>query len=182
MPGSSFAYASDFAVGPQGHMRQIYLPTLDATKDFAEQIAKCLRVGDIVALRGPLGAGKTTLARYIIQALGWTESEIPSPTFTLAQMYEFSNFTLWHFDMYRLESPEDAFELGVEEAFADGVSLIEWPERLGGYLPGQRLDIVLSFKNDPGKNDAAMNDGGARQVELSADSSWADRMEQMCDG
>jgi len=153
-------------------MRQINLSTLDATKDLAVRIAKCLRVGDIVALKGPLGAGKTTLARYIIQGLGWTESEIPSPTFTLAQEYDFLNFTLWHFDMYRLETPEDAFELGVEEAFATGVSLIEWPERLGGCLPLQRLDVTLSFRND----------AGVRQVELSAESAWADRVEQLCNG
>ena len=153
-------------------MRQINLSTLDATKDLAVRIAKCLRVGDIVALKGPLGAGKTTLARYIIQGLGWTESEIPSPTFTLAQEYDFLNFTLWHFDMYRLETPEDAFELGVEEAFATGVSLIEWPERLGGYLPLQRLDVTLSFRTN----------AGARRVELSAGAAWGDRVEQLCNG
>ena len=158
-------------------MHQINLPTLDATKDLAARIAKCLRVGDIVALKGPLGAGKTTLARYVIQGLGWMESEIPSPTFTLAQEYDFSKFTLWHFDMYRLEAPEDAFEIGVEEAFATGVSLIEWPERLGGYLPLQRLDVTLSFRNDAGRDDE-----GARQVELSVESAWADRVDQLCNG
>ena len=158
-------------------MRQINLSTLDATKDLAVRIAKCLRVGDIVALKGPLGAGKTTLARYIIQGLGWMESEIPSPTFTLAQEYDFSKFTLWHFDMYRLEAPEDAFEIGVEEAFATGVSLIEWPERLGGYLPLQRLDVTLSFRDDAGRDDE-----GARQVELSVESAWADRVDQLCNG
>jgi len=158
-------------------MHQINLPTLDATKDLAARIAKCLRVGDIVALKGPLGAGKTTLARYIIQGLGWMESEIPSPTFTLAQEYDFSKFTLWHFDMYRLEAPEDALEIGVEEAFATGVSLIEWPERLGGYLPLQRLDVTLSFRNDAGRDDE-----GARQVELNVESAWADRVDQLCNG
>jgi len=158
-------------------MHQINLPTLDATKDLAARIAKCLRVGDIVALKGPLGAGKTTLARYVIQGLGWMESEIPSPTFTLAQEYDFSKFTLWHFDMYRLEAPEDAFEIGVEEAFATGVSLIEWPERLGGYLPLQRLDVTLSFRDDAGRDDE-----GARQVELSVESAWADRVDQLCNG
>ncbi|MDE0814093.1 MAG: tRNA (adenosine(37)-N6)-threonylcarbamoyltransferase complex ATPase subunit type 1 TsaE [Alphaproteobacteria bacterium] len=158
-------------------MHQINLSTLDATKDLAARIAKCLRVGDIVALKGPLGAGKTTLARYIIQGLGWMESEIPSPTFTLAQEYDFSKFTLWHFDMYRLEAPEDALEIGVEEAFATGVSLIEWPERLGGYLPLQRLDVTLSFRNDAGRDDE-----GARQVELNVESAWADRVDQLCNG
>ena len=158
-------------------MHQINLSTLDATKDLAARIAKCLRVGDIVALKGPLGAGKTTLARYIIQGLGWMESEIPSPTFTLAQEYDFSKFTLWHFDMYRLEAPEDALEIGVEEAFATGVSLIEWPERLGGYLPLQRLDVTLSFRNNAGRDDE-----GARQVELNVESAWADRVDQLCNG
>jgi len=81
------------------------------------------------------------------------------------------------FDMYRLEAPEDAFEIGVEEAFATGVSLIEWPERLGGYLPLQRLDVTLSFRDDAGRDDE-----GARQVELSVESAWADRVDQLCNG
>ena len=153
-------------------MHQIDLPSLGATKDLAVRIARCLRVGDIVALRGPLGAGKTTLARHIIQTLGWTDSEIPSPTFTLAQLYDLPNFTLWHFDLYRLDNPEDAFELGIEDAFATGVSLIEWPERFGDYLPVRRLDVRLSFK---AKDDA-------RHVELCGDPSWADRLEPLRNG
>ncbi|MBT5107229.1 MAG: tRNA (adenosine(37)-N6)-threonylcarbamoyltransferase complex ATPase subunit type 1 TsaE [Rhodospirillaceae bacterium] len=153
-------------------MHQIDLPSPGATKDLAARITRCLRIGDIVALRGPLGVGKTTLARHVIKALGWTESEIPSPTFTLAQLYDLPDFTLWHFDLYRLDKPEDAFELGIEDAFATGVSLIEWPERLGDYLPTGRLDITLSFKADD----------DARQVDLDGDPSWSDRLDELCNG
>lgn len=153
-------------------MHQIDLPSPGATKNLAARIARCLRIGDVAALRGPLGVGKTTLARHVIQALGWTESEIPSPTFTLAQLYDLPEFTLWHFDLYRLDKPEDAFELGIEDAFATGVSLIEWPERLGDYLPTGRLDITLSFKTDD----------DARQVDLDGDPSWSDRLDELCNG
>ena len=77
-----------------------------------------LRIGDVVALHGDLGAGKTCLARAVIQALGDPEEHVPSPTFTLVQTYDLPDFTLWHFDLYRLESADDAFELDIEEAFA----------------------------------------------------------------
>jgi tRNA threonylcarbamoyladenosine biosynthesis protein TsaE len=153
-------------------MHQIDLLSPGATKDLAARITGCLRTGDIVALHGPLGVGKTTLARHIIQALGWMDSEIPSPTFTLAQQYDLPDFTLWHFDLYRLDDPEDAFELGIEDAFATGVSLIEWPERLGGYLPAARLDVTLSFKTGD----------DARRVVLDGDPTWSDRWDELCDG
>ena len=69
---------------------------------------------------------------------------MPSPTFTLAQTYDFHSGTIWHFDLYRLEEAEDALELGIEDAFAEGISLIEWPERLGAWLPAGRLTVALS--------------------------------------
>jgi tRNA threonylcarbamoyladenosine biosynthesis protein TsaE len=79
-----------------------------------------------------------------VHALGGTE-EVPSPTFTLVQTYALAPAPVWHFDLYRLEAPEQAWELGVEDAFESGISLIEWPERLGALLPDERLDIHLDF-------------------------------------
>ena len=145
----------------------IDLPDTAATESLAQQLARQLRCGDIVALGGDLGAGKTTFARALIQSLGDKDEEVPSPTFTLVQTYELSAFALWHFDLYRLESPEDAFELDIEEAFAMGVSLIEWPERLGPHLPAERLDIRFVFGDGP----------EMRRVTLAGSGAWKTRMD-----
>lgn len=115
-----------------------------ATERLAARIAACLRVGDVIALSGDLGSGKTVFARALIRALCGDE-EVPSPTFTLVQIYAAPAFEIWHFDLYRLERPDDAFELGLEDALADGVTLIEWPERLGHRLPMHRLEIHLAY-------------------------------------
>src|SRR5882672_4489738 len=105
-------------------MPVVDLPDEAATAAFAARISALAEIGDVIALRGNLGAGKTTFARAFIRARGCAE-EVPSPTFTLAQIYELASAAIWHFDLYRLESPEDAWELGIEEAFSDGISLIE---------------------------------------------------------
>ena len=106
----------------------------------------------MVALTGDLGAGKTSFARGAIAALardaGQPLPEVPSPTFTLVQTYEFPAAVLWHFDLYRIERPEDAWELGLEEALAEGISLIEWPERLGPDLPKRHIAVRLAFGPD----------------------------------
>ena len=109
------------------------------------QIARTLCAGDVIALRGDLGAGKTTLARGIIQAL-LGEVEVPSPTYTLIQSYEMPEFELWHCDLYRLEHPEDILELGLLEAMETCAVLLEWPERMGHYLPITCKSIDIKFK------------------------------------
>ncbi len=129
-------------------------------------VAVAVRQGDIIALHGPLGAGKTTLARGLVHHLTDSAEEIVSPTFTLAQIYETPRGNVWHFDLYRLKSPEEAVEIGVEDAFAEGISLIEWPERLGPLLPKKRLDIYLS------------HDGAGRKAVLSG-ASWVDRLPEV---
>ncbi|MDY0870836.1 tRNA (adenosine(37)-N6)-threonylcarbamoyltransferase complex ATPase subunit type 1 TsaE [Dongia rigui] len=110
-------------------------------------LAGLARAGDVLALWGDLGAGKTTLARGFIAAVVPAEEVVPSPTFTLVQTYAAdiggSPADIWHFDLYRLKSAEEAYEVGIEEAFAEGISLIEWPERLGSLLPRHRLDVTL---------------------------------------
>ena len=116
-----------------------------ASERLGARLAPLLRTRDVVALRGDLGAGKTTLARGLLRALaGDPEMDVPSPTFTLVEVYEFSAVTVWHFDLYRLETPEQVFELGWEEALAEGISLVEWPERLGPLLP-KHLSITLEM-------------------------------------
>ena len=115
-----------------------------ATDALGRKLAAILRPGDVVALEGPLGSGKTALARAAIRALTSPEEDVPSPTFTLVQSYESPQGPLYHFDLYRLEAPDQAVELGIDDAFAEGISLVEWPDRLGGYLPRRHLKIVLA--------------------------------------
>jgi tRNA threonylcarbamoyladenosine biosynthesis protein TsaE len=127
---------------------EIRLADLAATERLAARIAVHARPGDVIALQGPLGAGKTAFARGFIAALARAEGrppeDVPSPTFTLVQAYEFARFAVHHFDLYRLEDAGEALELGLDDARADGVVLIEWPERLGPLLPQDRLHIALA--------------------------------------
>ncbi len=115
----------------------------EETGALAEQMAALLKPQDVIFLKGDLGAGKSTFARALIQSLCGKSTEVPSPTFTLVQMYETPNFPLWHFDLYRLENETDLCELGFEEAYQAGVSLIEWPERLS-LLPPTWIEIVFA--------------------------------------
>lgn len=134
----------------------LLLPDETATERLARAVAPLLARGDVIALSGELGAGKTTLARGLIGALAGAGEEVPSPTFTLVQSYDTPKGTLWHFDLYRLTRPEEAYELGIEEAFADGIAVIEWPERLGALMPADRLEIVLGFGREPTQRTARL--------------------------
>lgn len=154
------------AVNTKSETRTVALADAAATGRLAVGVAPVLRAGDVVALRGELGAGKTTFARALIRTLCETPDEVPSPTFTLLQTYAAAEFEIWHFDLYRLARPEDAFELGIEEAFAGGVTLIEWPERLGRFLPANRLEIHLEY---------ADGDTG-RIATLSGAADWPERI------
>lgn len=129
------------AVPPEGDFR---LDDEAATQRLGAAVARSLQVGDAVCLYGPLGAGKSTLARALIRALTHPEEEVPSPTFTLVQTYD-ATFPLAHFDLYRLASADEADELGLDEALAEGAVVIEWPERLDGRLPHCRLDIEIEI-------------------------------------
>jgi tRNA threonylcarbamoyladenosine biosynthesis protein TsaE len=121
-----------------------------------------LQAGDVIALEGALGAGKSVLARSIIQAACPAEDDIPSPTFTLVQTYEPDDLPLiMHFDLYRLETPEESLELGIEDAFIDAICLIEWPQRLGAFLPRGALTITLVDGADANSRIAHLG-GGAR--------------------
>ena len=114
-----------------------------ATEALAMRIAGIAQPRDVIALIGDLGTGKTAFARAFIRACCNSDEEVPSPTFTLVQTYEASDTIIYHFDLYRIKRAEDMLELGIEEAFAEGISLIEWGERLGALLPTNRLEINL---------------------------------------
>ncbi|MBX7146623.1 MAG: tRNA (adenosine(37)-N6)-threonylcarbamoyltransferase complex ATPase subunit type 1 TsaE [Alphaproteobacteria bacterium] len=114
-------------------------------KKFAQILALYVQKKDVIALYGDLGTGKTTFARAFIQALTDNQQDVPSPTFTLVQTYEIKQGTIWHFDLYRLKSLDEAYQLNLEEAFHEGISLIEWPQRLENILPEYALKIYFNF-------------------------------------
>ncbi|MDG2528376.1 tRNA (adenosine(37)-N6)-threonylcarbamoyltransferase complex ATPase subunit type 1 TsaE [Caulobacter endophyticus] len=139
-----------------------------ATKALGASLAAVLFPGAALCLYGPLGAGKSTLARALVRALTSPEEEVPSPTFTLVQFYEAAEFPLAHFDLYRLEDPDEAYEIGLLEALEDGAALIEWPQRLEGRLPPHRLDVEIS----PVLDDTA---GEARRVRITPFGAFKER-------
>lgn len=144
------------------------LPDAEATGRLGAAVARALRPGEAVCLNGPLGAGKSTLARALVRALTTPHEDVPSPTFTLVQFYETKGnggppFPLAHFDLYRLERADEAFEIGLDEALEEGAAVIEWPERLGGRLPPDRLDIDIVMS------------GEGRSARLSPHGAWKGR-------
>ena len=132
---------------------RIALSDAAATARLGATIAPLLAPGESVLLYGPLGMGKSTLARGLIRALTTPDEDVPSPTFTLVQFYD-SHPPVAHFDLYRLSRPEEAFEIGLDEALDEGCALIEWPERLGddpaAMLGPDRLTITLSEQSFDG--------------------------------
>ncbi|MDP1873528.1 tRNA (adenosine(37)-N6)-threonylcarbamoyltransferase complex ATPase subunit type 1 TsaE [Phenylobacterium sp.] len=134
-----------------------------ATSRLGAALASALGVGEAICLTGPLGAGKSTLARALIRARTRPDEDVPSPTFTLVQFYEGAGLALAHFDLYRLTSPDEAYEIGLDEALEDGAVIIEWPQRLEGRLPPHRLDIDIVL------------DGAARRARLTPHGAWEGR-------
>ena len=117
------------------------------TSALAAKFALIARKGDVFALYGTLGMGKSVFARAFIKALT-SADEVPSPTFTLLQSYDAKDFVINHFDLYRLKSPDEVFELGFEDAVYDGVCLIEWPEKAGVWLPKNIFKITITAADD----------------------------------
>jgi tRNA threonylcarbamoyl adenosine modification protein YjeE len=124
------------------------LKSAEDTANFASEFKDFLAAGDVICLHGDLGAGKTTFSQGLIKAFNPEITEVVSPTFNLVQIYDAKskNFTgeIWHFDFYRLENPYEVYEIGLEEALTSAVSLIEWPEKISGFLPDNCLHLYLS--------------------------------------
>ena len=136
----------------------------------AENLANLSLIGDIITLSGDLGVGKTVFARAFIKSLKY-QGHVPSPTVTLLQTYETQPVPISHFDFYRLKSPEEIFELGVEDLFFSGISLIEWPEKMGKFKPKGCLNLVLSYsKVQPEPN---------RSLLLEYEFNWAERLKKI---
>ncbi len=145
------------------HRIEITLKDEETTKKLGAQLSVILAPGDAVCLSGNLGAGKSTLARGVIKTAAGAE-DAPSPTFTFVETYEAKGFLLWHFDLYRLERPEDVWELGYEDALEDGVILIEWPERIGALAPSDALEINLEIHGNMRKACIAATEGWRRRL------------------
>jgi len=136
---------------------------LPETEELGRRIASFLTAGDTIALEGDLGAGKTTLARAILRALGVT-GEVPSPSFTLVQQYDTPRLKIAHCDFYRIEDPAEIDELGLEDAVKEGAVIIEWPQRAPDRIPADALAIHIEIL---GENDRAVQfSGPARWAQL----------------
>jgi tRNA threonylcarbamoyl adenosine modification protein YjeE len=151
---------------------ELSLQDLAATRALGSRLAAVLRGGDVVALSGPLGSGKSELARALIRARAGAAIEGPRPSFTLLQDYELGALTVRHIDLYRLQQPVELDELGLTAPAADEAWLIEWPERAGALLPADRLDI--SLLQGPASD--------ARIARLTAGPGWADRLPALQSG
>lgn len=150
--------------------RTFSLPDPDATDALGRWLAERLGGGDVLLLDGPIGAGKTHLARALIRhrlATAGRLEDVPSPTFTLVQVYDDGAGEIWHADLYRLTHPDQVAELGLEDAFDHALCLVEWPDRLGSLTPPQALRLVLT------------QDGDGRHATLTGP---ADRLARLGDG
>lgn len=128
----------------------LILNSPEETSLLAQTLASRLTAGDVLLFTGDIGAGKTHFARALIQGLLPAPEDVPSPTFTLVQIYEVHQFDIWHADLYRLTDPDEVVELGLIEAFNDSLCLIEWPDRLADLAPASALSISMSMTEDPG--------------------------------
>lgn len=153
---------------PDAAVQEMMLADEGATAALARRLAAQVRIGDVIALRGDLGAGKTSFARAFIGALLGEPEEVPSPTFTLVQTYDSPIGTVWHFDLYRLERPGEVVELGLDDALSHGIVLIEWPDRLQDLIPPDRLDLSLDF---------VVGSPLARRARLVGHGSWSTRLQ-----
>ena len=139
----------------------------------ARAVGRAAHVRDMVLLSGDLGSGKSVFARALIR--DWLQdgdADVPSPTFTLVQPYEAERGPIWHFDLYRLGDPDELWELGIEQAVSEALSVIEWPDRLGSWRKGDRLEIHLEMCE---AQDADGN-GETRRVSIEGFGSWSDRV------
>ena len=149
-----------FEIDTEDDLKKVFLP-----------LAEVLHAGDILTLTGALGAGKSAFARHLIRHINSDIGEVPSPTFTILQSYDTPEFPVWHFDLYRLKAPEEALELDLEEAFSSALSLIEWSDRLGPYLPPSHLDIQLEI--------ICSKEGTQRRITLIPSGDWVERLQSL---
>ncbi|MGH1398576.1 MAG: tRNA (adenosine(37)-N6)-threonylcarbamoyltransferase complex ATPase subunit type 1 TsaE [Alphaproteobacteria bacterium] len=130
-------------------MKTIISKSESDTARAAQDLAQTLKSGDILLLHGTLGAGKTALTRALIRSLSNTPTlEVLSPTFTLLQTYDTDKGEVHHYDLYRLEDPEEILQIGWEESLYNTITIVEWPERLGAYKPQDSIDITITIDDN----------------------------------
>ena len=147
-----------------------HLQSQAETVAFARQFSPVLKIGDVVTLSGTLGAGKTAIIRAVLQSLIDPELEVLSPTFNLLLTYDVpgQNATVYHYDFYRIETPSEVLELDIDDAFDEGITLIEWADRMGPYLPEDYLDISITPDAKRGTE--------FRKLLLRGNKTWQDRL------
>lgn len=148
---------------------RLSLPDQEATRAFGSRLAGLIRPGDVIALRGVLGAGKTELARALIRARAGAAIEVPSPSYTLVQDYRIGDLVIRHIDLYRIADPAELLELGLDALAAGEAWLIEWPERAEAALPPDRLDVELRQGDAP----------NARIADVTAGRGWEERLDTL---
>lgn len=158
-------------------IKQIKDVDLKGVMKLAGDLSVILRTGDVVALSGDLGSGKSHLTRALIRAAAHDQAfEVPSPTFTLLQPYDAllkDGGAIWHYDLYRLEQPEDITELGFEQGLSLAASLIEWPEKMGSFLPENSLVITIKAGKTLGQGETSRTYG------FFGDEVWQERLSQL---
>ncbi len=151
-------------------MHSLMSRSAEDTQDLALRLAAIVGVADVILLEGDIGAGKSLFARTMIQELLAEPEDVPSPTFTLVQIYDAPDFEIWHSDLYRLTSPDEVVELGLTEAFETALCLVEWPDRLAELTPADALKIQFELGKDEGQ----------RQITLHwTDPKWGERMKKV---
>ncbi len=143
--------------------KEFILKDLKDTDNLASRIANYVSKYDVITLSGDLGVGKTAFTRALIGRISNKEIEVLSPTFTIVQPYEFTDYTLWHFDLYRIDDKKELLEIGFYDALDNGVTIIEWPQLVFDILPKKRLDMVWSFI-----------DNDSRKVSLTGEGKWSE--------
>jgi tRNA threonylcarbamoyladenosine biosynthesis protein TsaE len=147
----------------------LLLPDQQATRALGRRLARLIRPGDVIALRGGLGSGKTELARALLRARAGAEIEVPSPSYTLVQDYRFPGLVIRHIDLYRVQDPAELLELGLDAPDPGEAWLLEWPERADAVLPTDRLDLELRQGDAP----------DARIAHLNVGLSWIERLDEL---
>ncbi|MEH6494595.1 MAG: tRNA (adenosine(37)-N6)-threonylcarbamoyltransferase complex ATPase subunit type 1 TsaE [Pseudomonas marincola] len=152
---------------------QVSVANENETAALAKSLGAILKAQDIVTLNGTLGAGKTAFARALIRGLCGETTEVPSPTFNLLLTYDCERAPIYHYDFYRLEDPEEVWELDIEEAYDTGITLIEWVSNLQDLAPETSLDITLSIPEG--------GDEGTRLITVTGPEDWQDRLKNLTD-
>ncbi len=147
-------------------MYNMDLADLRATERLASMIAEEVETGDVILLKGELGTGKTAFAKAFVNSFFAERIEVPSPTFGLVQVFSAPEFSISHYDLYRIKNPNELAELGLEEAFLSGVTLIEWPEIIGPLLPKNRIEISLAYGENKENRVASLITHGSCQQRL----------------